>query len=403
MGPWTKDRRESGEHTRVSLLFGLPDLKDPGIGGDNPDVQVFDESGDPISETTEWDKGAKHAAAGDSKHYYLKPKRGKAGTRPAYLRIFHGGKDPICLAGIGVQNAQDALEEHVFGDFAMSCGWKYYDSQREFMFGENGVEVRHRPRCFWMGGEGEEFPDHVWLHLPDFTGEKNAQAYTEKIGKLCDVQPRLNRMFYAKEKFKALVFEPKLTDEEDEHSTVGTAGATRQDEVWLMDKKRWAFRQDEKFEEFSDGNQKREQKLRRERERVPAPAPEFTAWPWQNQYSLSTSEKLEDGAIYKCEKTSRNFVGPDWANSVERMYCDLRSRALLPFCEEGDGEEVECFDAEAEVLRRRVVYAAVPTPHVQLNGVVGEGDGAGVGDMPEEEEAEAQHWSLQKKKIRFDF
>ena len=62
---------------------------------------------------------------------------------------------------------------------------------------------------------------------------------------------------------------------------------------------------------------------------------------------IITSHK-EHSAKELCE--SDTSYGPDTASTTERLFCDMETKALYPFCEEGKTKEV-CFDVDSRSLR----------------------------------------------------
>ena len=72
--------------------------------------------------------------------------------------------------------------------------------------------------------------------------------------------------------------------------------------------------------------------------RASAPAHTFPT-----QWAHSDSDQAAFQATTICK--NRFADGPDYANSHERMYCNMATRELLPFCDEE--VQTECFDFEA--------------------------------------------------------
>lgn len=232
------------------------------------------------------------------------------------------------------------------------CGWDYYEQPKPIDLGDrktinNDFTNSHTPYCFWMGGPAH--PQHVWINMPEFDGEKRAEHFNQNRDEMC-VPWRLNRLSnnVAKEDTAPLVFS-RLLKESD-----------RWDKDKVLDRNNWRWRIGDEYQPVYDAqNPKASGPAKTKRERDDRPAIEASKFDhWISEYSVSSSPEERYSAIQKCKDREHGFTGPDWANSYERLYCHLPSGMVLPYCE--NDEQSNCFDASEEALRHEQIEGEQP-------------------------------------------
>lgn len=62
---------------------------------------------------------------------------------------------------------------------------------------------------------------------------------------------------------------------------------------------------------------------------------------------------------------SQGSLGPSFADARARIYCDMETKTLHPFCEAGDGEFKVCFDFEGSKMLRGPGVQRRQAPRVQ--------------------------------------
>lgn len=350
---------QTAEVYLVRIQYGMAQTRQDSatydFGGPAPHERLADRFGTWLTQET---FGPGNWTEGSFWDYASLPMEKEVNRRAEYIELVSDNANPICISAITVASPQGD-ETTITGNLLRRrCGWNGYPSVTDVTIGETTFQ----PDCLWLGSlesnatnNAQTVPQRMTFHLPDFTGERSAEAYKENMDLLCKAPPRAWRWGASAPEIP--VFEPALRyaregSESESSSGSGSGAGDAYDAEVVLDPKHWAT---------SDGARQpkirpltgipelglpRDDKRRRDSSGSGFDGAEITER-YSRQYSLVDSAAQRYSAKVICGDLS--IVGPDWANKYEALYCDLSSRQLYPFCEtEEDGS---CFDAEEAEIR----------------------------------------------------
>ncbi|KAL4880359.1 hypothetical protein BJY04DRAFT_80531 [Aspergillus karnatakaensis] len=223
--------------------------------------------------------------------------------------LFSANNDAICIAWATVSwsEASGGNKFAVSGDYGEACGGTWFESNMW-----TDTDQSYMPKCFWIDANGDQPKTGFQVRWPRFAAKEFDEANTDPANICNDIDFGFRT--------------------EQDPSVVN---------FWVP------------------GKQRREQNDRRMRARREVRAP-WTA------SQLVISDNKQHSANRLCD--SETSMGPDFAHTGERVFCDMGAKIKYPFCDESNNGTTTCFDAETqhltgtEELQRRAIenpYARV--------------------------------------------
>jgi hypothetical protein len=312
-------------------------------GGDLPDVRLFNEAGEFIGISTE------PGDIGDGSTAEIKVSHNSDNGQQAAYALFTANDNAICVASISI-TWPNGDQYGWLGDWGQACEGSWYFSN-VFVKGSD-----YKPKCLWIDANGDQPQTGFQIHFPEFVIKDPAQTSPDQNRDYyCNAGPPF-RLYTDPEPRSITYWVLKNKKSKRNTHTHSTGTTTAPPLRTRIHHRRQSFNNPTPTP-------------------VPGPAPGSTQSRFSN-YLVTSNTTAGHSATLLCG--SKTSVGPDFANTAERLFCRMSDKTLWPFC---DGVIVtdNCFDAEG--LQQLIVggKAARGKRYVKVVSWGGEEDGEGKG------------------------
>ncbi|KAL4861207.1 hypothetical protein BDV12DRAFT_71497 [Aspergillus spectabilis] len=205
--------------------------------------------------------------------------------------LFSANNDSICIAWVTTSwsDAAGGNKFAVSGDYGQVCGGTWFESNMW-----TDTDQSYKPKCFWIDGNGDQPNTGFQVRWPRYAAAEFDEGNTDPATMCNDIDFGLRT--------------------ERDPSTIN---------FWTAAKNR------------------RDQNERRMRARSNVRAL-WTA----DQLVISDSEHHSAKGL--CD--SETSMGPDFARTGERVFCDMGAKVKYPFCDGSSNSTTACFDEESQAL-----------------------------------------------------
>ncbi|KAL2870153.1 uncharacterized protein BJX67DRAFT_370502 [Aspergillus lucknowensis] len=281
------DTTEPGSTVKVAVALDGEAGGTSNAGGDLPDVRVWNEFGDFLAITS--DPGT----LSDGTVGTVEVDHEQQGS----YSLFSANDDAICIAWVTTtwSEAAGGNKFAVSGDYGAECGANWYESHMW-----TNTDQSYQPRCFWIDANGDQPQTGFQVHWPAYSSTAFDEGNTDPTKFCNDIDFGLRT--------------------EGDPSTIN---------FWTSAKSKSKARRSEKNE--------RRVRARRSGQRV--------SWAAEQ---LVISDSVHHSARRLCD--SETSMGPDFAHTGERRFCDMGAKVLYPFCGGGWNSTSSCFDLNAQRL-----------------------------------------------------
>lgn len=318
-------------------------VKTDTIGGDMPNVALFDSNGQRIG----FKNGEKHGKVKSGQGYDITVEPFESDNRkdPEYVTISASSSDAICIAAVTVTGADQGKNMDKTwawnGGFGFLCGnLAWYPSKKL-------TTASERSPCIWISNDGR-FPMGFSIHIPDFSHEELLPQFKDKKETVCDSKPRQHFYKDINELQCPPVFKefPKF----DEDTGYENITQVLVDGVTTC--------KPEIGENVSDEDLSRLRKAIKNHPRIGGES--WTYGVKRNQVFKRKDWKplgcdMKNAVVVSKGYTARAIcehptsAGPDYGNREEGLFCDMCTKKLWPFC--SVKVTANCFDETQRVLR----------------------------------------------------
>ena len=329
--------------TTVRIGVGLAqerDLSNGTIGGNIPNIALFDGNGNQIGTS----QGKKTIKSGEFKDIVIKHHDHSYNAPAEYISITSGGTDQVCIAYLAITMASGDKNQF-YGDVGKQCGAKWYPSN---LLVETNQNPEFKPSCIWLDspdpGTGNVFAQGFSFHVPDFgSNQVRAMGYQEDPATMCESKPRFHLWGsdLTSEKQCIPVFSPPLAYQPDGSDPIDTSLILVDGKVTCspgpgvpMHPQINAPMNASKTMQTESNGVKRRKKIRR-------------SYQTCSDSSVVISDHIAHSAQEVCD--SATSMGPDFVSTMEGLYCDMCTHTIYDICT--SNVTSGCFDMSSQALK----------------------------------------------------
>ncbi|KAL5340167.1 hypothetical protein BJX70DRAFT_127312 [Aspergillus crustosus] len=205
--------------------------------------------------------------------------------------LLSANNDAICIAWLTTTWAEAAGGNKfaVSGDYGEACGGTWFESNMW-----TDTDQAYKPKCFWIDGNGDQPNTGVQVRWPRYAAKEFDEGNTDPSAICNDIDFGLRT--------------------EQDPSTINF---------------------------YTAAKSRRAQNERRMRARREVRAP------WTAE-QLVISDSKHHSANRLCD--SETSMGPDFAHTGEKVFCDMGAKVKYPFCRISSNSTTSCFDPKTQVL-----------------------------------------------------